>query len=263
MRLVADFFYVPLPGRGVWCIWQRNFLYFRYSLWVSVLWVIVEPILYLLAIGYGLGTLVGEVQGLPYVEFFIPALMVISAMLVVFFESTYSTYTKLTRQKTFDTVLLTPVGPDEIALGEMLWAASKGLLSAVGVALVGWSQGLIDPQMILPALGVVALMCWVFAAIGLIFTSLAKNYDWFLYAQTIFIMPMYLFAGTYFPLEVLPPLVRDLALALPLTHAVMAVRSILGGDFQATILVNVAVLFGMAVLATNFAVSRFRRKLIG
>ncbi len=262
LTLLTDLFYVPKLGRGAWCVWQRNFLYFRYSIWVSLLWVIVEPILYLLAIGYGLGTLVGDVQGVSYVEFFTPALMVISAMLVVFFESTYSTYTKLTRQKTFDTVLLTSIGPDEVALGEILWAASKGLLSASGVALVAWSQGLIRPEHIVPSLAVVALMCWVFASIGVIFTSTARNYDWFLYAQTIFIMPMYLFAGTYFPLGILPELVQKIALFLPLTHAVMAVRSIVSGEVQASLFLNLAVLFVMAVFTTNYAVARMRAKLV-
>ncbi|MCB0384576.1 MAG: ABC transporter permease [Bdellovibrionales bacterium] len=260
-RFFGDVFSFPSWGRGVWAVWLRNFLYFRHTVVISVFWVVFEPLLYLLAIGYGVGYFVGEIDGVPYSHFFFPALMATSGMFVSFFEGSYGGFTKLARQKTYNTILLSPIDASEIILGEILWAASKGFFSVLAVALVGMTQGLITTWLIFPTLLVLGMLCWVSSAFGLLMASYAKNYDWFVYAQSGFIIPMSLFSGTYFPLNHLPEAIHQAAYALPLTHAVMAARSLLQGDVGSTLFLNVGVLFALGFLLANWATSRMERRI--
>lgn len=237
-------------------------MYFRYTLLVSILWVVIEPLLSLYAIGYGLGGFVGEIDGISYAEFFAPALMLASAMLVAYFESTYPTYTKLNRRQTFAAILLTPVMPRDIGYGEIWWAASKGFLSAVGVAIAALIHGLVDTWMLIPALAIAFMVSWIFAAFGLLITTYARNYDWFIYAQTGILMPLYFFSGTFFPLSHLPSIAENLAWCSPLTHAISAVRLVLASDWEWTLLINLVVLVSLGAWITHVSVRRLEDKLI-
>jgi len=260
-QFFSDIFSFPRWGRGIWFVWLRNFLYFRYTLLLSTFWVIFEPTLYFLAIGYGVGHFIGEINGVAYSKFFFPALMASSGMFVAFFEGSYGGYTKLARQKTYATIILSPVEPSEIALGEIAWAASKGFFSVLAVAIVGLTQGLVETWLILPTLLILGMLCWISSAFGLLMTSYAKNYDWFIYAQSGFIIPMSLFSGTYFPLEHLPETIQSVAYVLPLTHAVMAARYLLQADICSTIFLNTGVLFVLGVLLSNWTTKRMERKI--
>jgi len=260
-QFLGDIFSFPGWGRGAWSVWLRNFLYFRYTLLISVFWVMFEPILYFWAIGYGVGYFIGEINGTPYPRFFFPALMASSGMFVAFFEGSYGGYTKLSRQKTYATIMLAPVAPSEIALGEIAWAASKGFFSVLAVAVVGATQGLVTTWFILPTLLIVGMLCWVSAAFGLLMTSYAKNYDWFIYAQSGLMIPMSLFSGTYFPLDHLPEAIQYLAYALPLTHAVIAARSLLQGEVPSMLLLNIGILLAMGILLANWATRRIERRI--
>ncbi len=248
--------------RGTFCVWQRNFLYFRYNWLVSVLWVVFEPLLFLYAIGYGLGNYVGEIQGVSYAEFFFPALMVASGMIVAVFESTYSTYTKLTRQQTFHAILLSPVMPRDVAYGEIWWAATKGFLSCLGVTVAASLQGLVTTWMVVPALLIAFGVVWIFAAFGLLVTTSARNYDWFIYAQTGIVMPLYFFSGTYFPVDHMPWILQKLVLLSPLYHGVHAVRMTLASDMDWILILHIAVVLIFAAGLTKLSVDKMERKLI-
>ncbi len=259
---IADLFYFPKIGRGVHCIWQRNFLYFRQTIFTSITWIFVEPLLYLFALGYGLGRYVNQVEGLSYAEFIAPSMMATSGMFVAFFEGTYGTYTKLTRQNTYQTVILTPVSPDEVLIGEILWVTTKAFISVLSVAIVLTLMGLLPLAGIIPALGVLFLMCWVFASIGVWLASLAKSYEWFTYSQSGFIMPMSLFCGTYFPLSQLPKYLKYFSNILPLTHVMMSVRMFLHGEVTSMFLINIIYLIALGAIFTNLAAARFVRRLV-
>jgi lipooligosaccharide transport system permease protein len=215
----------------------------------------------LAAIGYGLGTMIHEVDGRSYVEFFYPGLMVASGMMVAFFEGTYGSYTKLTRQKTFQTMLLAPLMPNDIVLGEILWATFKGWLSSVAVLLISSVLGFVGVSALLELLVFCALNAFVFAGFGFLMASYARNYDWFIYAQTGVIMPMYLFSGTYFPLSNIPPSALWIAEIFPLTHSVRIARLLAYGDYDAQIWISLAVLLIFAFIFLNWAGARIRRKL--
>lgn len=252
---------IPNWSMGALAVWHRNLICFRYSILVSIFWIAFEPLIYLLAIGYGLGFFVGEVDGTPFVKFFFPALLASSGMFVSFLEGSYGGFSKLTTQKTYQVILLAPIEPAEIVLGEIWWATSKGFLSSTIVAAVGATQGLVDTWLVLPALIVAALLCWVSSSFGLLLTSYAKTYDWFIYAQSGFMIPMSLFCGTYFPLEHLPPFIQNLAYLLPLTHAVMATRALLTGEMPSIIFLNLGILFVIGFLLSNWATHRLTKQI--
>ena len=247
---------------GALSVWSRNFLYYRKTWTVSLFWTVLEPLLLLGAIGFGLGSYVNNMTGKSFVEFFFPGLLCSTAMMVGFFECTYSTYTKLATQKTLNVILMTPISAEDIAIGEILWGSTKGIFGALGVVLVSSVFGLIDSWRIIPALIVVWMISVMFACIGLIVTCFAKNYDSFIYATSGFIMPMSLLAGTYFPISDLPGYMKIIAYFLPLTHGVAAVRSILFGKFEWQILAHLFITCGLLWVLLPLAVRKLHRRLV-
>lgn len=259
---IDDVLYFPKLGRGVWCVWRRNFMYFRYTFLTAMSWIFVEPLMYLFALGYGLGHFIPEIEGASYAVFIAPAMLATTAMFIGFFEGTYGTYTKLSRQNTFHTIIMTPIGPDEIVVGEIAWAATKAFLSVLGVGIVVVVLGLVTVQALLPSLIVLALLSWVFASIGVFLAAVAKSYETFTYLSSGLITPMSLFCGTYFPFEQLPQGVQLFAQVLPLTHGLAAVRMLIRGDLQPTFFLNIGYLLFVAILFTNLAASKMSKKLI-
>lgn len=259
---LRNYFGFPEVHGGALKVWSRNYLYFKKTFMVSVFWVIIEPMVYLGAIGFGLGAFVNNMGGMSYVEFFFPAMLCTTAMMVSFFESTYGAYTKLTHQKTYSTIMLTRIGPSEIVIGELLWAASKGFFGVLGVTLVSSLFGLIDTYRIFLVLPVLFLLSWLFSCIGMFMTSIAKNYDSFIYSTSGLIVPMSLLSGTYFPLDQLPSGIKYIAYFFPLTHAVAAVRGILHKGFSWTIGLHILVLFIAGVLMMNISLRRIYEKLL-
>ena len=257
-----DYFAWPKIHSGAFKVWARNYLYFKKTWSVSVFWIVLEPVIYLGAMGYGLGAFVNNMGGMSYIEFFFPALLCTTAMMVSFFEATYGNYTKLTHQKTYSTIMLTRIGPDDIVFGELLWAACKGFFGVVGVILVASLFGLIDSYRIILALPVLFLLSWLFSCLGMLMTSFARNYDSFIYSTSGIIVPMSLLSGTYFPLEQLPNTLRYIAYAFPLTHGVMAVRTLLHQGPLWTVGVNILFLLVASVLAMNISLHRIRKKLL-
>lgn len=183
-------------------------------------------------------------------------------MMVPFFEGTYANFTKLTHQKIYTSILLTPIEPDEIIYGELLWCATKGFFSACGVLLISIFFGLVHTWMVIPALLILFLTSWLFSCLAMVVTSLARNYDSFVYATSGFIIPMSLVAGTYFPVSHMPKVLQFLAYVLPLTHAVSLVRALINESFENIHYFNLAYLVFFTWIAMNLATKRIRKKLI-
>jgi lipooligosaccharide transport system permease protein len=218
--------------------------------------------MYLGAIGFGLGAFVSNINGHSFVDFFFPGLLCSTGMMVSFFEGTYGGFTKLTHQRTYATIMLTRIGPEEIAFGELLWSCTKGYISVCGVAFVAAFFGLIDSWRIVPALAILLLLCWLFSSMAMIMTSFARNYDSFIYSTSGFIVPMSLLSGTYFPIEQLPAGMKYAAYLFPLTHGVQAVRGILQNGWSLTIGVHILVLLVAGLVCMNIAIYRIRKKLL-
>ena len=242
-------------------LWNRNLLFFKKTILISIFWTVFEPLMYLGAIGFGLGSFVSTVSGHSYIEFFFPALLCTTAMLVPYFECTYGNYAKLTWQKLYQSILMTPVQPQDVIFGEILWGTSKGFFGVIGVILVASFFGMVNSIQIIPAIIVLFLVAWIFSCIGTIVTSFAKNYDSFIYTTSGIIVPMSLFSGTYFPLDSTPEGVRYLFYLSPLTHGVELVRNIIWNQLGIESAIHFAVLLLLCWTLYNYASYRMLKRL--
>lgn len=248
--------------RGYQKVWSRNFYYFRKTWLVTAFWTVLEPLMYLGAFGYGVGSFINNVEGMAYVDFFFPGLLCTTALLVAYFESTYTNYTKLTHQKLYSSWLLTPLDAKEIILGEILWGATKGFIGSLGVLLVSTAFGLVKTWMFLPALLVVFILAFIFACVGMIFTSFAKNYDSFIFSSSGILIPMTLISGTYFPIDSLYIVLKIVAYIFPLAHAVDIVRGLMTGQIKVIYIFQLVYMLLLAFGLLKIAVSRLEKKLI-
>jgi len=211
-------------------VWQRNFLVWKKLAVASVIGNIAEPLITLIAFGYGLGSLIKEINGMPYIEFLASGSICMSVMMAASFEALYSAFSRMHVQKTWETLMYTPLTLDDIVLAEMLWAASKSLISGVAILIVLFMLGIgLHPTTLLvpPLLFLIGI---TFASIALICNALAKAYDFFTYYFTLFLTPMIFLSGVYYPNQQLPQWLSQVASFLPLSTAVDVVRPLLLGQ---------------------------------
>lgn len=254
----------PLPAMSLRFlhVWRRNFLVWRKLLGPAMLGNFIEPLLYLFALGFGLGAFVGEMQGMPYSVFLASGLVCASAMNTATFEALFSAYTRMAHQQTWGGMLATPLIVDDIVLGEIIWAGSKSLLSVAPIVAVAAGLGLVHDLRALWVLPLVLLAGTSFAALALCVTAFAKSYDFFVYYFTLVITPMFLLSGTFFPLEAMPKAVRWGAQVLPLTHAVELVRPLMTGQALTHPLLHLGVLILYGAAGLYVACILLRRRLM-
>jgi lipooligosaccharide transport system permease protein len=248
-------------------ILQRNAQVLRRTWKISFIPPILEPIFYLLAFGAGLGLLVRQVTyagaGVSYVAYIAPALIAINIMYNAFFENTYASYVRMYYQKTFDAIMTTPVNLDEIITGEIFWAAAKSVMATALMVLVVSVFGLLRYPQSLLILPLAFLGGVAFGAVGMCCTALVPNIEVFNVPIFLFITPMFLFSGTFFPLHTLPGWAWGLAQTLPLTHLVRLVRALaIGGPGAQELVLDVTYLVFFAAAAFLLAIVLMRRRLI-
>jgi lipooligosaccharide transport system permease protein len=247
----------------VWSVWRRNWDAFLKTYRVNFIPPFVEPLLYLLALGYGLGTYIETINGIPYPQFIAPALVSVSVMYSGFFECTYSSFVRMYYQKTFDAIIATPVSIDEVIAGEMLWGATRGLIYATLMLPVLVLFGVVDLPSSLLLIPFAYLAGLLFASIGMCFTAITPSIDALNYPAFLFITPMFLFSGTFFPLDLLPEPIQYFAYAvLPLTHVVSINRSITLTAFSPINYFNLAWIAVATVVLFLLAIRLMRRRLI-
>lgn len=253
---------IDITGR-VQSVWRRNWDAFLRTYQVNFIPPFVEPVLYLLALGYGLGTYVESVNGIPYPVFIAPALVSISVMYSSFFECTYSSFVRMYYQKTFDAIIATPVSIDEVIAGEMLWGATRGMIYATLMLPVLLLFGVVAMPSSLLLIPFAYLAGLLFAGIAMCFTAITPSIDALNYPSFLFITPMFLFSGTFFPLDLLPKPIQYFALAaLPLTHVVGINRAITLSTFSPTNLFSLAWIAVATAFFFVLAVRLMRRRLI-
>jgi lipooligosaccharide transport system permease protein len=215
-----------LPGATR--IWQRNVILYRRSWLSNLLPNFFSPLLYLLSIGIGVGFYVGSrISGLPYTVYLAPALAANAALNGGVFETTYNVFVKLRWDKVYDAAITTPLEPEDIALGELLWATTRAVIYGVAFMLVMWALGDLRSPLAILSVVAFALVGLVFALVGLVFTSLAPNIDYFSYFFTLFVMPIFLFSGTFFPVDRLPVALRVFSWFSPLFHGTEMLRDLM------------------------------------
>lgn len=244
-------------------VWQRNWDAFLRTYRVNFIPPFVEPVLYLLALGFGLGTYIEAVDGIPYPVFIAPALVSISVMYSAFFECTYSSFVRMYYQKTFDAIIATPVSIDEVIAGEMLWGATRGMIYATLMLPVLLLFGVVAMPSSLLLIPFAYLAGLLFASIAMCFTAITPSIDALNYPSFLFITPMFLFSGTFFPLDLLPQPIQYFALAaLPLTHIVAVNRAITLAAFSPANLFSLAWIAAATVFFFVLAIRLMRRRLI-
>ena len=243
-------------------VWRRNLLVWRKLAVASVLGNIADPLLYMLALGYGLGSLVGEVGGMSYVAFIGTGMVCQSAMFTSSFEGMYSAFSRMHVQRTWEAIINAPVALDDVVFAEWIWAGTKAVMSTAAILVVIQALGFGHTWLalfILP-LGFVVGLC--FGALGLVMNALAPGYDFFTYFFTLVITPMLLFSGVYFPVDQMPAWLAAVAGALPLKHAIDIARPLMLGQMPSQIVTHVAVLIAYSIAAYYVAVVLTRRRLL-
>ena len=246
-----------------WPVVMRNLLVWKKLAGPSVLGNIAEPLITLVAFGYGVGSLIGTVADMPYVQYLASGSVAASCALAATFEGLYSAYSRMAVQKTWDSILNAPVALDDIVFAEMLWAAIKALFSCAAILIVIFVLGISRAPSMLLALPVLGLAGVTFASLALVFNALAKGYDFFTYYFTLVITPMTFLSGVYFPIAQMPPWLQVIAQVLPLKAAVDLVRPLVLGNIPADPLGPLLILTGYACSGYYLALVLTRRRFFG
>ena len=254
-----------IGSRRAFRIIERNLLVYKHG-WLVLLSGFFEPLFYLLSIGFGLGRLVGDVPGpggepIPYALFVAPALLAASSMNGAITESTFNFFFKLNYDKTFASILTTPMSPGDISVGELIWALIRGGLYAIGFLAVMVVFGLVRSPLVLLTLPGALLIGFAFAAVGMAATSFMRTWQDFDLIQLV-ILPMFLFSGTFFPLDTLPEGVRLLVQLTPLYHGVDLLRGLAVGVVGPETLVHVVYLTVMGLIGLAIVSRRLDRLLL-
>jgi lipooligosaccharide transport system permease protein len=243
-------------------IWRRNFLVWKKLAVASVLGNIADPLITLIAFGYGLGSLLQSINGIPYIHYLASGSICMSIMMASSFEALYSAFSRMHVQKTWDALLNAPLALDDVVLAEMLWAATKALFSGVAILGVMFLLGIglhWHTFLVLPLLFVIGM---TFASLGLVINAVAKGYDFFTYYFTLVLTPMMFLSGVYFPTAQLPAWLQTISGLLPLSAAVKLVRPLVLGGWPANPVADLAILLAYCITAFYVAAILTRRRLL-
>ncbi len=247
---------------GALCIVQRNAMVWRKFIVSSLVGNVGQPFFFLLAFGFGLGQEIHPIDGYSYLQFIAPGLVASAVMYSAAFETTYGSFTRLVSQSTFEGILMTPITTVELAWGEMLWGALKGLLSGIIMLAVLPLFGLWPSVWVLALLPVLFVAGIFFAAIGLIMTALAQSYEFFNYFISLIITPLFLFSGIFFSLNDMPATTRGVLRFLPLTPVVNLSRMFCYGDVGGSWTLQIIWLLIITLVASCLAAILLRHRLI-
>ena len=258
--MLTSFYAAPRITSRFWPVVMRNWLVWKKLALPSIVGNIAEPLITLIAFGYGVGALVGQIGDRPYIEFLASGSVTASAALAATFEALYSAYSRMAVQKTWDSILNAPITLDDIVFAEMLWAAMKALFSVAAILVVIFLLGISRAPAMLLALPVLGLVGVTFASIALVFNALARGYDFFTYYFTLVITPMTFLSGVYFPIAQMPGWLQSVAQVLPLTAAVDLVRPLVLGEMPAEVVRPLLVLVAYAAAGYYLALVLTRRR---
>ncbi len=250
--------------RAVHLIERNVYLYRR--VWLVFASGAFEPLFYLLSVGFGIGSMIGTIAGpdgqaIPYQAFVAPALLASSAMNGAIVEVTYNVFAKLRWEKVYDAVLATPLGVGDIALGEIGWALIRGVIYSIGFVAVMIPLGLVRSPLFLLTIPAASLVGFAFAAVGMAATTWIRSWQDFDLIQLV-ILPLFLFSGTFYPLEAYPGALRVVVELTPLYHGVDLIRSLALGVVSPALLVHVVYLVGIGLIGMVVASRRLGRLLL-
>jgi lipooligosaccharide transport system permease protein len=244
---------------------ERNARAFRHG-WLTLVSGFFEPVFYLFSLGIGLGVLVGGVdvgdgRTVGYAEFVAPALLAASAMNGAVYDSTFNIFWKLRYVRLYDSVLATPLGPRDIAVGEITWALLRGGFYAAAFVVVAVAAGYVESWWAVLAVPAALLIGLAFAGAGMAATTFMRSWQDFDLVQ-LAVLPMFLFSATFYPLTTYPPALQWVVRATPLYHAVELERQLLLGTVSADLLGHVAYLAVLGLVGLAIAARRLETLLL-
>lgn len=242
-------------------VWQRHWLVYTKLYKTSFALNFAEPALYLIAMGFGLGAFVQNIHGQPYINFIAPGIVASSSVFAAVYECTYGTYIRMTFQRTFDAILATPINLGDLVAGELVWGATKSVIFGITIMIVIALFGLVHSPLILLAIPFIFLGGLIFAELSVMFCALVPGIDSFSYFYTLFMTPLFLFSGIFFPLDSMPPAVAHLAFFSPLYHLVNICRDFSAGSLS-TVTGSMVWLVVVAALLAPFPFRLMKRKII-
>jgi lipooligosaccharide transport system permease protein len=243
-------------------VWRRNAVMYKRTWKWNILPNFFEPVLYLFSIGIGVGAYVSQMGGTSYIAFLAPGLVCVAAMNGASFEVTYNIYVRLVFEKTYDAMLTTPIEPDDVLAGEVVWAVTRAGIYGGCFFVVLLLFGLAPLPSSLWVIFVIPITGLLFAAIGMVFSLRIPNIDMFSFYFTLFLTPLFLFSDVFFPLkERLSGAWLWVAEALPLLHPVRLARASFNGEFSVTVLWDLAYTLGMSLLLLLWARRSVRDRL--
>ena len=247
--------------RSIAGIWYRHALVLRRNILTSLSWYFVEPFVILVAIGIGVGTLVNDVDGLPYAQFVTPGVIIGSAMFHAIFECSWGGFMRI-QKGVYETTLTAPVNTREIAMGDIVWAMTRTLITAMCIGTVAALFGWIDNVSAVGVLLAAALVGMQFGALGLIFASLSPNVHILSLTFTVVASPLYFFSGAFFPIAVMPDWIEPLAWAAPLTSSVHLARGFVTGELGMSHLFATLYVVAQTAVLFPIAVTLLHRRLV-
>ncbi|MCL4478033.1 MAG: ABC transporter permease [Deltaproteobacteria bacterium] len=248
--------------RLIYRIIYRNFLVWTKFLKPSLVANLGEPLIYLVLMGFGMGKLVHKVNGMRYIDFLAPGLILSSTMYAASFESTISSYTRMITQKTYESIMITPVNLSEIVAGEIIWGMIKGLISSIFFITIMGLMGLIHSWLFLLSLWIVIADGLFFSALSIIFVGIAHSYEFFNYFFTLVLTPLFLFSGIFFPINTLPHLIGKIANYTPLVPMVICVRDLNSGIFNTHTFILSSITGMISIPMAIIAYKLIRKRLI-
>jgi lipooligosaccharide transport system permease protein len=243
-------------------VWWRNASMYRRTWTVNLLPNFFEPVFYLTAMGIGVGAYIQEMGGVSYVQFLVPGLVCVAAMNGASYEATYNVFVRLNFERTYDAMLTAPVEPDDVLFGEVLWALTRAAIYGGAFLAVASAFGYVPLPRALTVLAVVPLAGLLFASLGLVFTLRITKVDHMSFYFTLFLTPLFLFSGVFFPIEErLSGVWLAVAEALPLLHPVRLARDCFAGDFGLRSLWDLGYILAVSTALLALARSAVRRRL--
>ena len=241
-------------------ILERSLVALKSSNWFPVVSGFLEPLLYLFSFGYGVGTLIGDIQVsngqvVSYAMFIAPGLLATSAMNGAIYDSTWNVYFKLHEGKIYHGMLATSLGPLDVALGEILTALLRGFAYAVGFMAVATPMGLIPSWWGVLAIPAAVLIAFGFASIGMAITSYFNSYQQ-MGLINISLLPIFLFSGSFYPISVFPDWAQIIIKTLPLWHAIEMIRNLSLGIINFSLLSHVTYFLSMITLGVLLTTKR-------
>ncbi|ANW02901.1 MULTISPECIES: ABC transporter permease [Bradyrhizobium] len=243
-------------------VWRRNFLAWRKVALASVLGNLADPMTNLFGLGFGLGIIVGLIDGTSYIAFLAGGMVATSAMTAATFETMYAAFARMRAQRTWEAILCTQLTLGDIVLGELAWAATKAVLAGTAIAVVAATLGYAAWASILYSIPAIAITGFVFASLAMVVVSLAPSYDYFVFYQTLVVTPMVFLCGAVFPVSQMPSAFQRVAGLLPLAHSVDLIRPVMLGLPAGGIGLHIGALCMYAVLPFFLSIALFRRRLM-